>query len=152
MKIKEFATGRGISVQAVYNRLKNAGIDTKQLMADTHGTLSDYGLSILDSLYNSEVQSTPFTLQDIDGLKIQITDLQEKVKALEKERDSFKQAAEVLQAKVTGMEQLVASVTDERDYLRANLTKSLDNFHTLIPADTQQEPERRSFWPFRRKK
>ena len=56
MTIRDFANSKGVTVQAVYARMKGAGLATTDLQEGDSKELSTEGIKILEGLYLKERQ------------------------------------------------------------------------------------------------
>lgn len=97
MTIKEVAKQRGISPQAVYARLKAAGIDAASITdAKTH-QITEEGLKQIDNLFEKQSNKTStIDSQDnrLESLQAEIESLKARLKAAEEQRDEWKAQAD----------------------------------------------------------
>ena len=124
MNIREFAAKNGVSRQAVYSKLKAAGIALTDVTQDGTGVLTADGQAVLERLYGSFS-----TRQDksTDTLTTMVSTVYvEQIAALTAERDAMKQANEVMSAKIVGLEEINRDLQQERDYLRSALEREQD--------------------------
>ena len=95
MTIKEIAQQQGMTVQAVYKRIKAAGIDINTLKNPKTGRFTDDGekvvLSIVESKKPSEAQDSTIK-QEVERLRAVNQQLLEKVELLEQSRDDLRNA------------------------------------------------------------
>lgn len=83
MTVKEYAKACGVSVQAVYQRIKGAKISLDSLKDGSTGELTEDGIKRLDGLFKRDLT--------------QVEALQARIKELEADRDAWKKAAEQAQ-------------------------------------------------------
>ena len=99
MTIKQYAEEKGISPQAVYQRLKKNKIKVESITEKGTGELTGEGTVILDKLFSAENrQIKPIKDEKIEALEKQLSEARaqlsskdELIKSLEKERDSLKE-------------------------------------------------------------
>lgn len=126
MTLKEYAAEKGVSVQAVYKRLKAAGLKVESLKSKETGHLTAFGLSRLNQIFSTEF-STDSTLQpEAERFKPEVETVVEKLK-IEVER---------LKAQVEKAEAEAEALRSERDYLRG----ALENAQKLQAATLSKVP------------
>jgi len=95
MTIKEIAQQQGMTVQAVYKRIKAAGVDISTLKDPKTGRFTDDGekvvLSIVESKKPSEAQDSALK-QEVERLRAVNQQLLEKVELLEQSREDLRNA------------------------------------------------------------
>lgn len=105
MTIKELSTRAGISVQAVYKRLKQKGVDISTLKDPETGQITPEGEKVMENLFNlkgpSEAAKTPNSTE-VERLKTEVEKLTTTVESLTAQ---------------------VEALTNERDYLRGALDR-----------------------------
>ena len=102
MTIKQAAEKYGISVQAIYSRLKKNGISLETLKDADTGELTDDAMVVLDKLFDKEnrekresFNSTIERLQgEVNRLNNENVELVEKLKLAEKENTELKEERE----------------------------------------------------------
>lgn len=94
MTIKEFSKGLGISTQAIYQRIKAAGIQLDSLKTPGSNELSDEGRKQLAQLFTKQ-QPTNGDLQK--SLQAENELLKQRCKELEADRDRWQHVAEQAQ-------------------------------------------------------
>lgn len=97
--IKEFATSKGISTQAVYQRLKTAGINIESIREGKTAVLTPEGEGIVNGLFSKdgdkEANKTSEFLKEIETLKRENQLLKESLEEARRQRDQWaEQAAE----------------------------------------------------------
>lgn len=113
MKLKDIATGAGVSHQAVYKRLKAKGISPETITDKETGELTAAGLAIMLELYPQKRDEQPAetTCQPTQPPA-----------ALETLRGEIERLRNEL-SKAKGQ---IEALTDERDFLRKMLEQSQD--------------------------
>lgn len=91
MTIKEFAKEQGITTQAVYARIKAAGIDLQGIKKPNTAELTADGLEILNAVFAKNDGTNGAKIAEY---KAELKMLQVKVEKLEKELEDTKEAAE----------------------------------------------------------
>ena len=98
MTIKEFAKNQGVSSQAVYQKIKAAGIELSSIKKENSSELSEDGLKILKSIFTKKDEDNS---RKIEELKSKLTEQQSEIEKLiaemgelKAERDSWKEQAE----------------------------------------------------------
>ena len=119
MTIKEAAEHYGVSQQAVYQRLKKAGVNLKTLKNPDTGELTPDGEVVINQLFNQR--------QPTDS-----TNLKEQFNELSKEVASLKAENEVLKARVRDLEA-------DKAYLQGQNTELLTRIPPALPAPGQTE-------------
>lgn len=108
MKIKDFAKKQGVSVQAVYQRLKSANIDISGIKDGVTGELTDDGLKICEKLYlkndsskDKEIAALNDRLNALmsenDSLKVTLKQKEKEIEQLTEERNRWASMAEAAQ-------------------------------------------------------
>lgn len=120
MTIKEFAKEMGISTQAIYQRIKGAGIKLDSLKMTGSQELSDEGRKQLAQLFTRQ-QSTNDDLQK--ALQTENEFLKQRCKELEADRDRWQKATEqaqqlAAQAQALSLARLPAPRRSLLDWLR----------------------------------
>lgn len=120
MNIKEFAKSLGISTQAVYQRIKGAGIALDSLKEPGTQDLSEYGKKQLAQLFTKQ-QTTNDDLQK--SLQTENEFLKQRCADLEADRDRWQRAAEqaqqlAAQAQALSLARLPAPRRSLLDWLR----------------------------------
>ncbi len=102
MTIKEFAKNQGVSSQAVYQKIKAAGIELSSIKKENSSELSEDGLKILKSIFTKKDEDNS---RKIEELKSKLTEQQSEIEKLiaemgelKAERDSWKEQAEKMTA------------------------------------------------------
>ena len=132
MTIKQYAEEKGISPQAVYQRLKKNKIKVESITEKGTGELTGEGTVILDKLFSTENrQIKPIKDEKIEALEKQLSEARaqlsskdELIKSLEKERDSLK---------------------EDKDYFKQALNQAqtnLSDIKALLPGPGQQAVEK----------
>lgn len=99
MKIKDFSEEKGLTKQAVYKAISRAGFSAKQI-TDRNGNITGKGFSVLRSLFpdpeqpetgnhgsstaGADPEQQPGTAAELDRLRQQIAELEERCKQWEK--------------------------------------------------------------------
>lgn len=122
MTLKEYAASIGVSVQAVYKRLKANGLNLDVLRDKETGHLTDEGLKEVEKLFN--LDSTKG--EDLTRLKMEVERLKTLVETITAERDRL---------------------LEERDKLLLLQLETLKKIPQALPA-----PEDKKTWWFWRKK
>lgn len=106
MKIKDFAKNKGITPQAVYQKLKAAGISISSITEENSPELTESGLEILNELFTKEIEKsfnqTSDLLKTIDTLKIENRLLKEELEETRRQRDLW--AAQAAEAQKTAQQ------------------------------------------------
>lgn len=103
MTIKEVAELHGMSVQAVYKRIKAAGYNLTSLKDAETGQISREGQAVIFSLFENKKPSSASEnelKQEVERLKLEKQQLLEKIEILEQSRDDLRNAltaAQILQ-------------------------------------------------------
>ena len=93
MTIKEFAKEHGVTVQAVYARIKADGINLQEIKRENSPELTEAGREILSALFGSKAgESSRFTA----GLKEQLKDTKTALENQSRELESIKAEAEAI--------------------------------------------------------
>lgn len=122
MTLKEYAAEKGVSVQAVYKRLKAAGLKVESLKNKETGHLTAFGLNRLNQIFSTEF-STDLTPQpEAERFKPEVEKLKIEVERLKAQVEKAKAEAEALRS--------------ERDYLRG----ALENAQKLQAATLSKVP------------
>lgn len=154
MTITEIASQVGVTKQAVYLRLKKAGLDIQQLKT-SNGGISDEGCkAILDLFEVKPPQFQGFTLdercqaltEEKERLSLDLKQAQTDLEAAQHERDEaikkaadLQQACEVWTAKCELLTEQVAQLIQMRDALTVALTKEQDNTQRLLAAQATHD-------------
>lgn len=104
MTIKEFAKSKSISTQAVYQRIKNAGLQLDALR-DAQGLTQD-GLQRLDELFATPAQN---------GSQAQIQALRDALEDMRQQRDHWQRQAEQMAAAL----EVAQRIADQAQQLNA---------------------------------
>lgn len=125
MTIKEFSKELGISTQAVYQRIKAAGIQLDSLKISDSQELSESGRKQLAQLFTKQ-QSTNDDL--LKSLQTENEFLKQRCKELEADRDRWQQATEqaqqlAAQAQALSMARLQAPRRSLLDWLSSRNSK-----------------------------
>lgn len=138
MNIKQYAEQRGVTAQAVYQRLKKNKVKVESLTDKETGELTAEGTVILDKLYSpGNRQSKPIKDDLIEALNNQLSSLrQENVELVER---------------VKGLEAELSTVKDERDFLRKSLENEQNNYTQILkllpgPGQTSAGDRRKLTW------
>ena len=98
MTIKEFAKGQGITTQAVYQRIKAAGIDLAGIKKSNSAELTAEGLETLRNIFAKNESSNGAKIAEykatIASLQTQVEKLKEEKAAAREELEAAKQSAE----------------------------------------------------------
>lgn len=111
MKISDVAKQYGVSKQAVYQRLKRAGVSVEALTDAKSREITAEGAAIILRLFNG-ADNDAFTVN-------------EPVKADVDRAAQLQQQVDSLTAEVETLSQTLSDVTAERDHLRSSLTQAL---------------------------
>lgn len=91
MTIKEFATKQSISTQAVYKKLKAAGIPVSSIKQGNSQKLTAEGIKLLESIFDKpEVDS-------VENLKVENQLLKQQIEELKADRDRWAEIAKTAQ-------------------------------------------------------
>ena len=108
MTIKEFAKEKGVSLQAVYQKIKSSGLDLKSIKDSETGELTADGLKELDKLFikNNDIQFNGLTALKVElaALKQENDHLRDQVDDLKGQRDGWKEQAQALQETINGLQ------------------------------------------------
>lgn len=98
MTIKEFAKNQGISTQAVYQRIKGAGVELSEIKKPNTAELTAHGLEILKSIFARGDAESGKKLAELKNKlaeqSIEIEKLRQEAAELRKERDGWRAQAE----------------------------------------------------------
>lgn len=108
MTVKEFANSYGISAQAVYQKIKDRGIEIGQLKDKDGKNLSKEGLSVLASLFNNE----PLKVDEKDK------ELKAKIQHLEEENAILKAEVERQKAVQQMKDDMIDMLKGQLDYMQ----------------------------------
>lgn len=109
MKIKEFAFKKGVTRAAIYNMITRNGLSTKQI-TDKQGEITEQGQRILESLFLP--QEEPIRAADLETIKAELSESQEKLRAAEAERDSLREQLTEAQGRAEKWERLYLDLQD----------------------------------------
>ncbi len=110
MKIADIADRLSVSKQAVYQRIKRAGINVNTLKDQKSGEFTEESAAIIFNLFTNN-STEPFEKTTT-------------VNAILTELESYKQRVESLTTHLCEIDQQLNEVTQERDYLRNALTQA----------------------------
>lgn len=114
MTIKEFAKEKGITTQAVYQRIKAAGLDFKALKKENSPELTKDGITILNGLFDkNRVQNESKTSEikaKITALQLEVEKLKEENERLRNDRDAWKEQAESWKASATAAQEISSRI------------------------------------------
>lgn len=103
MTIKEFATLQGISTQAVYNKLKTAGVKLQVIKQGNTAELTEDGENILKGLFASNLKNSGNTcknfkvendLKALENALQEVENLKKELETVTEDRDRWKAQAE----------------------------------------------------------
>ncbi len=94
MTIKQFANQQAISTQAVYKKLKRAGINPTSIKQGDTQEITEEGIKLLCQLFDN--QSTE-TEQSTEALKVEIKLLNQRLQELTADRDRWAEIAKTAQ-------------------------------------------------------
>lgn len=139
MTIMDLAKEIGRSHQAVYKRLKKAGIDREALQEKGTGQLTAEGERIIRELYavHQEPMATepPPATPSPTGFNPEVDQLQKQVDSLQQQLTEEKHRAELAELKAE-------AVADERDFLRRQLDNAIKaNALASVKRLTAPDPE-----------
>lgn len=98
MTIKEFAKKQSISTQAVYQRIKAAGIQLDSLKQGKTAELTPEGLETLSSLFTKPVEeAVNESSSKLTALQLENDFLKQRIEELTTDRDKWQQMAEQAQ-------------------------------------------------------
>ena len=135
MTIKEIARKRGITTQAVYQKIKAAGLDISDLREENSAKLSEKGIAAVEKLFTNQKEKETQAIKRANELEIKVKSLEDELITLEKrlqeareDRDRWAEQAKAAQQTAQQAQAL--------------------NLATLqrITAPEEKESERRSFW------
>lgn len=115
MKIADIAAQLGVSKQAVYQRIKRAGLNINMLKDPKSGDLLDNSADIIVNLFTDK------STLEVEKSTMRV-DHSTNVDALVTELNDYKQRVEALNTHVCEVEKQLTEVAAERDYLRDALT------------------------------
>ena len=156
MTVKEIAQQTGLTHQAVYKRLKAAGIAVAELKDSKTGRFTESGEQIVRELFNLDNNQDVNPASTDDNQVAEVARLNNQVEELTKEREELRNQVETLSKEadqhkheVELLNQQVEALTSERDYLRDALDKSQQlQMATLASVKLlpSGEKKRRSLW------
>lgn len=94
MTIKQFAKEQSISTQAVYQKMKRAGIDPASIKKEKSQELTEEGIKQLEQLF---VNKTTDVEQTTEALKVEIELLNQRLQELTADRDRWAEIAKTAQ-------------------------------------------------------
>ena len=146
MTVKEFAKNQGITTQAVYQRIKAAGVDLPSIQKENSPELTAEGLKTLRAIFakeNGETgRKTAELKKKLTEQEIKIEKLTEEAAELRKERDGWREQAERA-AEFARTSQEIAAKMQEA-LLQAQETAQ--RAQALEMARIQAAAPRRSLW------
>ena len=108
MTIKEFAKEKGVTLQAVYQKIKAAGLELKDIKDSETQELTQNGLNELDKLFskNKDIQSINLTALkiELEKLKAENEILKQQRNDLESQLDSWKEQTKAQQETINGLQ------------------------------------------------
>ena len=106
MTIKEFSKSKGITPQAVYQKLKASGISISSIKEENTSELTESGIDILNGLFTKETDKsfnqTSEILKTIETLKLENRLLKEELEETRRQRDQW--AAQAAEAQKTAQQ------------------------------------------------
>lgn len=155
MTIKEFAKGQGVTTQAVYQRIKAAGIDLATIKKGKTAELTAEGLETLSNLFAKNEGGNGVKIAEfkamIASLQTQVEKLTDEKAGLVKELEAAKQSAEEWQKQAAQQAEAVKAAQG----IAAKLQEALENeqrtaqqAQALNMASIQalKQPPRLSLW------
>lgn len=149
MTITELATKCGVSRQAVYKRLKAAGMSIDALKEQGKSDLTEQGAALILSLFEGGTLtdnpvSTELTVdtsnEQVEQLTAELATVRKALESSTAERDAalaeiaaLKQACEVWTARADAQQELINVLMSERDFLRVALEREQQNLAQLPP-------------------
>lgn len=100
MTIKDVSTLAGVSVQAVYKRLKTQGISLDDVRDRETGQLTKDGETVVKSIFNLDAKPDSTVQSELNELKIEVERLTTALDLIREERDYLREqlkATQVLQ-------------------------------------------------------
>lgn len=130
MTIKQFAEAQGVSVQAVYKKLRNHGIGLDELkVQEKQGELSESGLERLTTLYKRALNSTgvekPFK-ERIAALEDELNQFKARIAELEAENAMLRGKLETYQETTTSAQNTAERLTDALTAMTAAQEKTVN--------------------------
>ena len=105
MTIKDFAKSQGVTTQAIYQRIKAAGIDLASIKKESSAELTAEGLETCKRLYSKPDET----------IKKENKALKERLEALEKENNALQMDLESKKQEIEKKEREIERITAERD-------------------------------------
>ncbi len=106
MTIKELAQELSISTQAIYQRLKTAGIHLDNIKRDKSAHLTDEGITQIRAMFGKTVEnSTNKPTDQLTALQIENALLKERIAELTADRDRWAAMAAAAQEQATAAQQ-----------------------------------------------
>lgn len=141
MTIKEFAKSQGITTQAVYQRIKAAGIDLASIRKGNTAELTAEGLETCKRLYSKADEA----------IKKENKALKERLEALEKENNALQTDLKSREQEIEQKEQEIKKITAERDRWAAmaeaaQVTAQQAQALQMASIQALKRPPRLSFW------
>lgn len=141
MTIKEFAKSQGVTTQAVYQKIKAAGIDLASIKKENTAELTAEGLEACKRLY----------LKADETIKKENTALKERLQTLEKENNALQMALNSKEQEIAQKEQEIAKITAERDRWAgmaeaAQITAQQAQALQMASFQALKQPPRLSLW------
>jgi archaellum component FlaC len=118
MTIKQYAEQKGISPQAVYQRLKKNKVKVESLTEKGTGEITGEGMVILDKLFSSENRQIKPIKDDL------IEEQNKQLSTLREEKASLLETVKRLEAEVS-------SLKEDKDYFKQALEKEQNNLSEI---------------------
>jgi len=155
MTIKEFAKGQGITTQAVYQRIKAAGIDLAGIKKSNSAELTAEGLEALRNLFTkneggsgakiAEYKAAIASLQtQVEKLKEEKAEARAELEAAKQSAEQWRQQAEQQAEAVKAAQTIAAKLQEalEREQQTAQQAQALN----MASIQAFKKPPRLSLW------
>ena len=153
MTIKGFASSKGLTPQAVYQRLKvhceQSGIDYKALKQPGSPELTEEGERILNALYSQDAKSDRENIKqaltissDLIAAHLETETVKHALQSMQEERDALQSKIDQLTEEAAKREERIRELEQERDFLRLTVSQA-NELHAkalamLQPAQTEK--------------
>lgn len=133
MTIKDFAEDRGITVQAIYSKLKAKSIPIERITAGKSKDITEEGQAVLNGLFTQSIKEIGL----IETLKHELKQAQD---ALEAQR----QANEVLQSKLMAAEDRANKAEQDSERWFTMAQALTERVPKLMPAVNDQQKKKKT--------
>lgn len=137
MTIAEFSKAAGLTVQAVYKRIKENGISLSEIREQDGKTLTGEGLSLLAGLFKVK-QIDNLTPETFSGVEKKAAAAEKKLKALEDENAQLKLTLTELRATAAAKDQLIENLQGQLLFMQQLQAATLQRIPAAKPTFWQR--------------